>query len=85
VTGHTDNIPINTPKFASNWELSAVRASDVVRYFISTGIDPKLLSAEGYAEYRPLEDNKTAKGRSRNRRVEIIYERTAIAKNISGN
>ncbi len=83
VTGHTDNIPIHTPKFASNWELSAVRASDVVRYFISTGIDPKLLSAEGHAEYRPIADNKTPEGRAKNRRVEIIYERTKIARHLS--
>lgn len=85
VAGHTDNIPINTEKYASNWELSANRASDVVRFLISQGIDPRLLSAEGYAEFRPVADNKTAAGRAKNRRVEILYERGNIAKALSGN
>lgn len=80
VAGHTDNIPIHTEKYASNWELSASRASDVVRFLISEGIDPFMLSAAGLAEFRPVADNRTAKGRSRNRRVEIMYERGYIAK-----
>lgn len=84
VAGHTDNIPIKTARYASNWELSAVRASDVVRFLITQGIDPTLLSAEGYAEFRPIADNKTAKGRARNRRVEILYERGNIAKTLVG-
>lgn len=84
VAGHTDNIPISTDKYASNWELSANRASDVVRFLITQGIDPKLLSAQGYAEFRPIADNRTAKGRSRNRRIEIVYERGSIARSISG-
>lgn len=85
VAGHTDNIPINTAKFASNWELSSNRASDVVRFLIGQGIDPRLLSAQGYAEFKPIASNKTAKGRSKNRRVEIIYERTSIARSLEGN
>lgn len=84
IAGHTDNIPISTAKYASNWELSANRASDVVRFLVGQGIDPTLLSAEGYAEFRPIASNKTAKGRSKNRRVEILYERGNIAKTLSG-
>jgi chemotaxis protein MotB len=80
VAGHTDNVPIQTARFASNWELSASRASDVVRFLISQGIDPRLLSAQGYAEFRPTADNKTDAGRAKNRRVEIVYERGHIAK-----
>lgn len=84
VAGHTDNIPIQTEKFPSNWELSANRASDVVRFLIKQGINPALISAEGHAEFSPIASNKTAKGRSRNRRVEIVYERGGIAKSIEG-
>ncbi len=83
VAGHTDNIPINTAKYPSNWELSAVRASDVVRFLISQGVHPALLSAVGRAEFTPIADNKTVKGRAKNRRVEIVYERGNIAKTIA--
>ena len=83
IAGHTDNTPIHTDKFPSNWELSANRACDVVRYLISTGIDPRFLTAEGYAEYRPLAINSTEAGRARNRRVEIVYERQNIAETLS--
>lgn len=84
VSGHTDDIPIKTEKFPSNWELSATRASDVVRFLITQGVDPALISAEGRAEFAPLTNNKTAKNRARNRRVEIVYERGSIAKSIAG-
>ncbi len=84
VAGHTDNIPIHTERFPSNWELSATRASDVVRFLITQGVNPSLLSAEGHAEFSPLTDNKSAKNRARNRRVEIVYERGNIAKIIDG-
>lgn len=84
VAGHTDDIPIKTDRYASNWELSANRASDVVRYLINEGIDPRQLSALGYAEFRPIASNKTPDGRAKNRRVEIIYERENIAKSLSG-
>ncbi len=83
VAGHTDNIPISTRQYPSNWELSAVRASDVVRFLISQGVQPSLLSAVGRAEFKPIADNKTAKGRAKNRRVEIVYERGNIAKTIA--
>jgi chemotaxis protein MotB len=74
VEGHTDNTPINTPQFPSNWELSGTRASSVVRLFIENGVDPRRLTATGYADQRPVEDNATPEGRARNRRVAITIE-----------
>jgi chemotaxis protein MotB len=74
VEGHTDNTPINTPQFPSNWELSGMRASSVVRLFIETGVDGRRLTATGYADQRPLADNATAEGRQQNRRVAITIE-----------
>ena len=73
VEGHTDNVPINNAQFASNWELSAVRATTVVRVFANdANISPEKLSAVGYGEYKPVADNTTPEGRSKNRRVDII-------------
>lgn len=72
VEGHTDNIPIATAQFPSNWELSASRASYVVRFLIAQGIVPERLRAIGYAETRPLADNDSPEGRARNRRVTLI-------------
>ncbi len=74
VEGHTDNAPINTPLFPSNWELSGARAASVVRLFIETGVDPRRMTAIGFAEQRPVADNASAEGRQRNRRVAIIME-----------
>ncbi|MEW6164193.1 MAG: flagellar motor protein MotD [Pseudomonadota bacterium] len=74
VEGHTDNAPINTPLFPSNWELSGARAASVVRLFVETGVDPRRLTATGYAEQRPVADNATEEGRQRNRRVAINME-----------
>jgi chemotaxis protein MotB len=74
VEGHTDNIPISTPQFPSNWELSAARAASVVRLFIDTGMDPRRLTATGYADQRPVADNATGEGRQSNRRVAITIE-----------
>lgn len=74
VEGHTDNTPINTPQFPSNWELAGVRASSVVRLFVETGVDPRRLTSTGYADQRPIADNATAEGKSRNRRVAITIE-----------
>jgi chemotaxis protein MotB len=74
VEGHTDNAPINTPLFPSNWELSGARAASVVRLFVDTGVDPRRLTASGYADQRPMADNATAEGRQRNRRVAINME-----------
>jgi len=74
VEGHTDNTPIATAQFPSNWELSGVRASSVVRLFIDDGVDPRRMTATGYADQRPIDDNATAEGRARNRRVAITIE-----------
>lgn len=73
VEGHTDNSRIASEYFPSNWELSASRATWIVRYFIQQHkFDPKLLSAAGYAEYHPIVANDTDAGRAKNRRVEIL-------------
>jgi chemotaxis protein MotB len=73
VEGHTDNVPINTPQFPSNWELSTARAASIVRYFIDHhNFSPTRLSAAGYGEYRPIASNDTPEGRALNRRVDII-------------
>ncbi|NMA65102.1 MAG: flagellar motor protein MotB [Clostridiaceae bacterium] len=72
VSGHTDNIPIKNSKFASNWELSTARATNVVKYFVEVeGLDPTLLTATGNGEFRPIADNNTSEGRQKNRRIEI--------------
>ena len=73
IEGHTDNVPIHTAQFASNWELSTARASELAKSLIEDhGIAPARLSAAGYAEYHPVASNATPDGRSQNRRVDII-------------
>lgn len=73
IEGHTDNVPINTFKFESNWELSTSRAVNVLRYFIEDKkLDPKRFGAEGYGEYRPLVNNDTPENRAKNRRINIV-------------
>lgn len=75
VEGHTDNVPIGPTiieRFPTNWELSTARATTVVRYLQERGIDPGVMSAEGYAEFRPVAPNDTDEGRTRNRRIEIV-------------
>jgi chemotaxis protein MotB len=73
VEGHTDNVPISNFRFPSNWELSTARATAMVSYLISNSdLDPELLSAAGYGEYRPAEPNDTEEGRAHNRRVDIV-------------
>jgi chemotaxis protein MotB len=72
VEGHTDNVPIASPLFPSNWELSAVRASSVVRLFIENGIAPARLTAVGHGENRPVASNEDEAGRARNRRVAVM-------------
>ena len=71
VEGHTDNVPIANPSFPSNWELSAVRASSVVRLFVDNGIAPARLTAVGHGENRPVASNEEEAGRARNRRVAV--------------
>lgn len=73
VEGYTDNVPIANSKFKSNWELSAIRATNVVELLIGyTGIQPDKISAVGYGSYRPIANNSTPQGRAKNRRVEIV-------------
>ncbi|NLA57317.1 MAG: OmpA family protein [Firmicutes bacterium] len=80
VEGHTDNLPINTPRFPSNWELSTARATSVIRYLIEEqGLDPERLSAAGYGEYRPVDTNDTPEGRARNRRVDLVILRLGLS------
>jgi chemotaxis protein MotB len=72
VTGHTDDQPINTSEFPSNWELSSKRAINFMKILLeNTAFDPKRFSAIGYGEFRPLESNLTDAGRAKNRRVEV--------------
>lgn len=80
VEGHTDNIPIRTVEFASNWELSAARAASVVREFIAAGIAPERLAAVGYGEYHPVADNRFEEGRFKNRRVVLVLMSQALAR-----
>lgn len=75
VEGHTDNVPISSSQYPSNWELSTDRATTVVRYLISKGVDRARLGAVGYADLHPIASNATAAGRARNRRVEIVLQR----------
>ena len=72
ITGHTDNVPISNSAFASNWELSAVRATSVVRLLAENGIAPARLFAIGREASQPIASNNTAEGRARNRRVELM-------------
>lgn len=74
IEGHTDNIPIKNAQFPSNWELSAVRATTVLRLFADAGITAERLTAIGYADTRPVEPNILADGRARNRRVTILID-----------
>ena len=73
IEGHTDNIPINTERFPSNWDLSSARSIAILKYFIKEhGFAPSRLSALGYGEYRPIDTNDTPSGRLKNRRVDIM-------------
>jgi len=72
VEGHTDDVPIRSGVFHSNWELSGARAGSVVRLFAERGVDPQRLAVVGYGEYRPLQANSTAAGRNANRRVVVV-------------
>jgi chemotaxis protein MotB len=71
VAGHTDNVPIHTARFATNWELSTARALEVVKLLVESGVPPRALSAAGYGEFDPVAPNDTAANKSKNRRIEI--------------
>ena len=75
VEGYTDDEPIDTPQFPSNWQLSTARATTVVQYLIAHNVDENRLGAAGYADMHPLASNSTPDGRALNRRVEIVFER----------
>jgi chemotaxis protein MotB len=75
IQGHTDDESISTERFPTNWELSAARATAVLRYFIDKGSDPERMTATGYADTFPLATNDTVPGRAKNRRVEFVLEK----------
>lgn len=77
VAGHTDNTPIHTAQFPSNWELSAARAMSVARFLIDCRVVPERINIEGFGQYRPIGDNTHFLGREANRRVEISLVREA--------
>ena len=72
VAGHTDNIPMRSSRFQSNWELSTARAVNVARFMIDQGLNAERISAAGYAETQPVASNSTPEGRAQNRRIEIV-------------
>ncbi|MFS0690310.1 flagellar motor protein MotB [Sporosarcina sp. 179-K 8C2 HS] len=75
ITGHTDNIPIQSAEFPSNWELSMMRAINFLRAIVGNdNLDPQLFSVKGYGENKPVASNDTAEGRSKNRRVEVLIQ-----------
>lgn len=80
VEGYTDNIPIETVIFRSNWDLSSARATSVVHEMIKAGVDPLRLSATGYGEYHPIADNVDEKGRFQNRRVTLVIASQAFSR-----
>ncbi|MCP4670614.1 MAG: OmpA family protein, partial [Desulfobacula sp.] len=75
IKGHTDNLPIVTDEFPSNWELSSIRATNVLKYLINKGINPIRLTATGYGDLLPLSPNNTKENRANNRRVEFVLEK----------
>lgn len=75
VEGFTDNLPISTAQYPTNWELSAARAASVVRMLAMGGVQPERLAAVGYGEFQPIADNSKAAGRARNRRVVLLISR----------
>ena len=85
VEGNTDNVPIHTGRFKSNWELSTARATEVVALLVEQhGFDPALISAAGYSEYRPAASNSTEEGRKQNRRVDLVIVAHVPGKDVPG-
>ena len=76
VSGHTDNVPMNTAQFSSNWDLSVMRAVNFLKIIMNgnESLDSKYFSVKGFGEYNPIATNETAEGRSKNRRVEILVQ-----------
>jgi len=85
VEGFTDNLPIQTAQFPTNWELSTARAASIVRMLSMDGVNPSRLAAVGYGEFQPVADNATAEGRGRNRRVVLVISRNLdVRRSVSG-
>jgi chemotaxis protein MotB len=82
IEGHTDNAPIRTARFPSNWELSASRAAEVARMLVTAGFPGEKLSIEGFAQYRLKIPNDSPQSRVVNRRIETVYQRGSIRKNM---
>jgi chemotaxis protein MotB len=76
---HSDDLPIESALFPSNWELSGARASAVLRHLIAAGVDPALLHVAGYADTHPVASNVTDEGRAQNRRVEFVFDYDQVA------
>lgn len=76
ITGHTDNVPMNTAEFSSNWELSVMRAVNFLKVIIDSNpsLDSKYFSVKGFGEFNPIASNDTAEGRAKNRRVEVLVQ-----------
>ena len=75
VEGFTDNLPIRTAQYPTNWELSSARAASIVRLLAMEGVNPARMASVGYGEYQPVASNDTADGRARNRRVVLVISR----------
>lgn len=75
IEGFTDNMPISTAQYPTNWELSAARAASIVRMLAMDGVQPERLAAVGYGEFQPIADNTDAVGRARNRRVVLVISK----------
>ncbi|MEK1941368.1 MAG: flagellar motor protein MotD [Pseudomonas sp.] len=85
VEGFTDNLPIKTAQFPTNWELSTARAASIVRMMAMDGVNAGRLAAVGYGEFQPIADNATAEGRARNRRVVLVVSRNLdVRRSVSG-
>jgi chemotaxis protein MotB len=80
VEGHTDDVPIHTVRFVSNWDLSAARASRVVEFLIGRGVAPDRLSATGFAEFHPRVPNTSDEARASNRRIDLVILNTATSR-----
>jgi chemotaxis protein MotB len=74
VAGDTDNVPIHTARFPSNWELSTARAVEVTKFLIANGMRPQVLAAAGYGEFDPVAPNDSADHQAQNRRIEIVLQ-----------
>lgn len=83
VSGHTDDVPINTYRFPSNWELSTARAVNFMKILLESDIDPARISAAGFGEYNPIADNSTPEGRAANRRVEVSIMRNFLQQQLT--